>query len=114
MKIHAVKMLIAAAVCALLTYGLMSIDANSIKGTLGIGAFISMASTLALAIGVSFDRARTGANVRVVAVLFFIGALCLNTFFAFSGLSQISYIITCGIFFLLFVLIATALFEAKT
>lgn len=86
MRIHAVRMLIAAAVCALLTYGLMSIDANSIKGMLGIGAFVSLASTLALAIGVSFDSARTGANVRVVAVLFFVGALLLNTFFAFAGL----------------------------
>lgn len=114
MKIHSVNMLIAAAVCALLTYGLMSIDANSIKGTLGIGAFISLASTLALAVGVSFDRARTGTNVRVVAVLFFVGALCLNTIFAFAGFSQTSYIITCGVFFLVYVLIATALFEAKT
>ena len=113
MKIHATNFLIAAAVCALLTYGIMSIDANSMKATVGIGTFISLASTLALAIGVTFDNARTGTNLRVVAFLFFVGALLLNALFAFAGFSQTGYIITCGIFFLVYVLIANALFSAR-
>jgi hypothetical protein len=113
MKIHATNFLIAVAVCALLTYGIMNIDANAMKATTGVGAFISLASTLALAIGVSFDNGRVGTNMRVVAMVFFVGALLLNALFAFVGLSQTSYIITSGIFFLVYVLVANALFAAK-
>jgi hypothetical protein len=113
MKIHATNLLIAAAICALLTYGIISIEANAMKAATGIGSFISLASTLALAIGVSFDNARIGANMRVVAVLFFAASLVMNGLFAFAGFSQTIYIITCGILFLVYVLIANALFTAQ-
>lgn len=112
MKPHASHCLIAVAIAALLTYGLVNLDANAIKVAIGTGAFISLAGTLALAIGVSFDSPRTGTNLRVVASVFFMGALLLNGVFALAGFSQASYIITSGIFFLLFVLIANAIFTA--
>lgn len=113
MKIHATNLLIAAVICALLTYGIMSIEANTMKAATGVGTFISLASTLALAIGVSFDNARTGTNMRVVAMLFFAGSLILNALFAFAGFSQTIYIIACGILFLVYVLVANALFAAR-
>ena len=113
MKIHATNSLIAVTICALLVYGIISVDANVIKAATGFGAFLSLASTLVIAIGVSFDNGRTGANMKTLAFTFFLGALALNGLFAFAGFSQTSYVISCGIYFLLFVLLANALFSAK-
>jgi hypothetical protein len=113
MKVNAVNLLVAVAVSMLLTYGIMSIDANTMKATIGIGTFITLACTLGLAIGFSIDDERVGANLRVVATVFFLGALLLNVAFAFAGLSQTSYIISAGVLFLVYVLIANALFGAK-
>lgn len=113
MKIHATNALIALTICALLAYGIVSIDANAIKVQTGFGAFISLAGTLVIAIGVSFDNGRTGANMRTLAFTFFLGALALNGLFAFGGFTQTSYVITCGIFVLLYVLLANALLGAK-
>lgn len=113
MKIHATNSLIAVTICALLAYGIISVDANVVKATTGIGTFISLASTLVIAIGVSFDNGRTGANVRTLASTFFVGALALNGLFAFAGFSQTSYVITCGIYILLYVLLINALLSAE-
>lgn len=113
MKIHATNSLIAVTICALLAYGIISVDANAIKAATGFGAFISLACTLVIAVGVSFDNGRTGANMRTLASTFFIGGLALNSLFAFAGFSQTSYVITCGIYFLLYVLLINALFAAK-
>jgi hypothetical protein len=113
MRIHAINFLIAAVVSALLTYGIVSIDSNSMKGLIGIGSFIFLASTLAIAIGVSFENARTEVNVKIVAGIFFAAAFFLNLAFAFIPFSQTSYIITYGIIFLLYVLIANGIYAAK-
>jgi hypothetical protein len=109
MKIHAVNSLIAIAICALLVYGIVSADANLIKMATGFGAFISLASTLVLAIGVSFDNGRTGTNMRTLAFSFFVAALAMHGLFAFAGFSQATYVITCGVFVLVYVLLANAL-----
>lgn len=113
MKIHATNSLIAVTICALLAYGIISIDANAIRFPTGLGAFITLASTLVVAIGVSFDNSRTGANMRTLAATFFLIGLALHCLFALAGFSTTAYIITCGIYFLLYVLLANALFAAK-
>lgn len=113
MKIHATNSLIAVTICALLAYAIISIDANAIKASTGLGTFISLASTLVIAIGVSFDNSRTGATMRTLAGTFFAGGLALNCLFAFAGFSQTSYVIACAIYFLLYVLLANALFAAR-
>jgi hypothetical protein len=113
MKIHPLNCLVAVMFGALLTYGIVSIGSSAIKGTIGIGAFVFFASSLAIAAGVSFERSRTGTNVRIVSLVFFVAALLANLFFAVVAGSQTGYIVTCGLLFLLYVLIASAVFSAE-
>lgn len=113
MRIHLTNCLIALTICALLAYGIVSMDSNTIKAATGVGAFLSLAATLVVAIGLSFDNARVGTTMRTLALTGFVGALLLNGGFALAGLSQTSYVISCGIYFLLYVLLANGLFSAK-
>ena len=113
MKVHPVNLLIALAVSALLTYGIISIDSNVLKGAIGLGTFIFLASTLSLAIGTSFKNPRVGVNVKLVSVIFFIVALCLNLVFAFNSFTQTSYIITAAVIFLLYVLVANSIYGTR-
>ena len=113
MKVHAVNLLIAIAVSILLTYGIVSVDANVLKGAVGLGSFIFLVSTLTMAIGVSFGNPRVGVNVKLVSMIFFAIALCLNLMFAFISFSQTTYIITSGVIFFLYVLVANSIFEAR-
>lgn len=113
MKINSLNCLIALLIGALLTYGLVALDSNTMKGAIGIGAFIFLASTLTGAIGITFSEARIGVNVRILSFVFFIVALFINLFFAILTTSQTGYVVTCGIVFLIYVLIAQAIFSAK-
>lgn len=113
MKIHAVNLLIAIAISALLTFGFISIDANILKGAIGLGSFIFFASTLSMVIGVSFGNPRVGVNVKLVSTIFFVVALCLNLAFAYISFTQTSYIITSGVVFFLYVLLANSVYGAR-
>lgn len=113
MRVHPVNLLIATVIGALLTYGITSIDANAMKGTTAIGGFIFLAATLGTAIGVTFENGRAGVNLRVLSIVFFVAAFSLNMVFAMFSLSQTSYIIVSGICFLLFVLIANAVYSSR-
>lgn len=110
MKVHPVNLLAALVISGLLSFGLGSLDSNTMKATIGVGSFMFFAITLAMSIGFVFENARSGANVKVVSVVFFVAAILLNFVFGFFSLSQMSYIITSGIFFLLYVVIANAIF----
>jgi len=112
-RIHPVNILVAIVVGALLTYGITAFDANTMKLTIGVGSFVFMASTLGAAFGVTFENGRSGVNIRVVGTLFFVMAVALNLAFATLGLSQTSYIVTSGILFLVFVLVANAIYSAR-
>lgn len=113
MRIHAVNFVIAILAGALLTYGLTILDANVMKMTIGVGAFVFLSSTLAVAIGFDFDGARAGVNLKVVSFLFFFAGLLLNLVFALFAVSQATYVISCGILFLLYLLIAQSVFSAR-
>jgi len=113
MKIHPLNCLIAVMLGALLTYGIVAIDANTMKGTTGIGAFVFLSCTLTSALGITFEQVRTGINVRIVSLVFFAVALVTNLVFALLALSNTSYVITCGVLFLLYVMIAQMIFSAK-
>jgi hypothetical protein len=113
MRINPANALIAVLISALIAYGIVSADANTIKAASGFGSFVSLACTLVMAIGISFENGRTGANMRTLAFMFFIGALGLNCLYVFAGFSQTSYVITCSSYFLLYVFAANALFAAR-
>lgn len=113
MNFNPVNLLVAFVISALVTYGLTSVDSNSMKLAIGIGSFIFIASTLSFAFGVGFENERAGANIRVVSGVFSVVALLLNVFFSFTQFSHASYIITCGITFLIYVMIANGIYSVK-
>ena len=112
MSVHPVNLLISVVVSALLAYAIVLIGGDAITATVGVGSFITLASTLGLAIGVRYERGRVGTNVRLVSALFFAGLLVTNGAFSLIGHSQAAYVITTGIFFMVFVLIAHSLGSA--
>lgn len=113
MKVHPVNLLAAVVISALLTFGVTSLDSNTMKATIAIGSFVFLATTLSLGLGFTFANARAGLNVKVVSFVFFIGAVVLNLIFGFASFSQTSYIITSGVFFLLYVVVTNGLFGAR-
>ncbi|WP_295994903.1 hypothetical protein [Rugamonas sp.] len=113
MKIHPLNCLIAALLGALLAYAVAAIDSNVIKGSSAVGAFLSLSLTLAGALGISYADGRTGVNVRIVSFVFFIAALLVNLLWAWFALSQGSYVVTLSLVFLLYVLIAQAIYSTR-
>lgn len=112
MRIDAVNVLIALLVCALLTYGVTTLDANVIRLATGLGSFVFLGATLAVAIGVDSGNGRAGVNLKVVSWAFFVAGLLLNLAFALLATSATGYIICCGIVFLLYVLVARSVWAA--
>lgn len=113
MKINFVQTIIAIAVSLLIAYGLYSFHNSENKILLSAGSFVFLATTLVLSIGTSFSLPRTTTNVRVVSGIFFAVALISNLIFTFISFSIPIYIITNGILFLVFILIANSIYEAK-
>lgn len=113
MKINITNFVIAIAISALLTYGLWSIEGNSLRNTISVGSFMLLSSTLALMLGVSFHLPRAATNIKVVSGVFFGIGLLINATFALMTLSQASYIIASGIAFLSFVLVARSIYAAE-
>lgn len=112
MRIHALNIVIAVGISALLAYGLWQLGAGAIRGTVAVGGFAFLASTLTCAIALRYADARVGVSVRAVGWIFFVVALGLNLGFALAGASQPIYLITCGIAFLVFLLAANGVFSA--
>jgi hypothetical protein len=113
MKINFVQTIIAIAVSLLIAYGLYSFHDSENKILLSAGSFVFLAITLIFSIGTSFQLPRTTTNVRVVSGIFFAVALISNLIFTFVAFSVPSYVITNGIFLLVFILIAYSINKAK-
>jgi hypothetical protein len=93
MRVHPLNLLIALMVAGLLSFGLASADANAIKGTLAVGSFLLLGSTLGTALGMECFNQRAGV-------------------FCFGQFSQTSYVVVNGIFFLGFVLAGSSVASA--
>jgi hypothetical protein len=113
MRVHPLNLLIALMAAGLLTFGLASADANTIKGTLAVGSFLVLGSTLGAALGLECLDRRVGVNLRVLSGIFFGISLLLQLVFCFGGFSQTSYVIVNGIVFLGFVLAGSSLVGAR-
>jgi membrane protease YdiL (CAAX protease family) len=112
MRVHPLNLLIALMVAGLLSFGLASADANAIKGTLAVGSFLLLGSTLGTALGMECFNQRAGVNLRVVSSIFFAIGLLLQLVFCFGQFSQTSYVVVNGIVFLGFVLAGSSVASA--
>ena len=113
MRVHPLNLLIALMVAGLLTFGMASADANTIKGTLAVGSFLVLGSTLGAALGLECLNQRVGVNLRVLSSLFFGVGLVLQLVFCFGQFSQTSYVVVNGIVFLAFVLAGSSVTGAR-
>ena len=113
MKVHPVNTLIAVVVSILIVYGIFTIEGSAYKEHIAIGGFIFMVSTLVTAIGIRFTNGRKGSNIKLISIIFFVIALLINLTFSLVSLSLTSYIITSGLVFLLYLLIANSIYSVK-
>jgi hypothetical protein len=113
MRIHPLNLLIALLVSGLLTFGLATAEANTIKGTLAVGSFLMLATTLGTALGVQLDSQRVGVSLRVLSSAYFLAGLVLQLVFCFGQFSQVSYVVTNGVAFLSFLLFANMVYGAR-
>lgn len=113
MKIKAIPTIIAAAVSALISYGLYSwckTDGHEIL--LAIGGFVCLFITLTGCIGLHFEG-RTTTSTATVAGIFFVLMLISNVVFALVQFSTPLYIIVNGLLLLTMVLIIYSVSKAK-
>lgn len=111
MKINPVNSLIAVVLSALLAYALWSLD-GKLKYYIAVGAFVFFAGTLLPLIGASYENSRGSINLRVVSSVFFVLGLILNGVFGIFSLSATAYILSSAIAFLIYFLIANAVYNA--
>lgn len=113
MKPNPILLSISTAVAALLAYANFSIAPAGQALLLSIGSFILLSVTLGIAMGTSFEAARSGVSIKIVAFGFFFLSLVTNLIFAFTGYSNPVFIITNGLEFLLFTTISYLIFKTN-
>jgi len=112
MKVNPVNFLIAIAISALMAFGIWSLD-GELRNYVAVGSFVFLAGTLAPAIGLEYELARRAVNLRLLSIVFFVIGLVINTAFSLINLSSTTYTIVSAVVFLLYVLLANAIYSAK-
>jgi hypothetical protein len=113
MKVNILNVLIAIAVSALITYGLVNIEGSPMKWYVAVGSALLLCVTLIQMIGINFTYSRSGVNLRVVSSIFFVIALLNNLLYSFISFSEVSYFVTNGMILLLFFSISSSIYRAK-
>ncbi len=114
MKVNAPYSIIAVAIAALIAYGVYSFSRSENEVLLAIGSFLFVGFPLFLAMGISSPAKRSSANIKVLALVFFLIALAVNILFAcLSHFSTPLYIIINGITVLVFFLIYHSIHSTK-
>ena len=114
MKINVLYSIIAVCISALVGYGFYSFCRSENEWLMAIGSFLFIGFPLFLAMGVSSPAKRSSANMKVLAVVFFLLTLVINILFAcLSHFSVPLYIILNGITVLVFFLIYHSIYSTK-
>lgn len=112
MKINPVNSLVAVLLGALLAYALWSMG-GSIQNYIAVGSSVFFIGTLLPLIGGTYEHPRRAVNLRVVCGVFFALGIVINVLAALLDLSPTAYIIISALAFLIYVLIANAIYNAK-
>lgn len=114
MKIKAFPIILAAAISALLAYGLYALcKTPGQEALLAFGGFLCLFLPLASAVGVRFEQSRTSTNTAVLGWVFFLLLAISHTVFAFILFSTPAYVIVNGILLLAFLGVTYAIANAK-
>ena len=112
MKINPVNVFIAVLLAAVISYGLWSIG-GALHNYVAVGGFVFLAATLLPLLLGGYASERRGVNLRVVSGVFFFVALVLNSLFAVVDLSATLYIVVSAILFLIYLLLANSVYNAR-
>jgi hypothetical protein len=112
MRINSVNFLVAIAISALMAFGLWSLD-GELKNYVAVGAFVFLSGTLAPGIGIEYELARRAVNLRIASIVFFMIGLLINGAFSLINFSSTAYTIISAVVFLVYVLLANAIYSAK-
>ena len=107
MKINPILTAIAVLLSCVLTYMVYSLchDEEEYKALLCVCSFLSFASTLSVATGVSFLNARANVNIKITSLLCALILLISNISFALIGVSKSALIIITSLVLLLYLLL---------
>lgn len=113
MRINTIPFIIAFAISLLIAYAFYSFSVGDNKTLIAFGSFVFLLISSIFAISVSFDEPRTTTNIRIVSGIFFSIAIISNIIFTFVSFSIPIYIITNGIFLLIYLLIVYSIQKVK-
>ena len=114
MKVSVFPTLLSVILTAALTYLSYHIgreDENCVL--LAIGTAITVFSTLALAMSVSFDNERVGMSIKACSILFFIIMFIANLCFAWMGVNAPWYVILQTVLLVIYLFVVWKLSEIK-
>ena len=114
MKINIVLTTIILVLSALLGYWVYSVAEPDTHATLaGVLSAICMAIPLIMGFGVSYQTSAALVNVRTLSCCLFILMLILHFYYANTGISMPSYVLTNGIVLCVYTAVAYAILKSK-
>ena len=112
MKFNIINCVIALLISGLIVFSMWDLGSNVFKDLRAIIAIICLSTSSILAIGVLFDRARTGTNIKTVAGIFFITFFLIQFIFSIYTLPPSLYLGLTLILLLLMTLIVRAVYKS--
>ena len=106
MKINPFLLIVSIGISALLAFGLYTIHSGYYKELLAVVSFVLFSSTLGILFSFTSQAKGATANIKVLSITFFIIFLICNLLFSLVLFRYEFYIISNGILFLIFILIA--------
>lgn len=100
---------------ALIGWGISLLTDNPTQALIcGIGTFVSLSCTLALAFGVSYEYSRSGTNIKLIATIFTVVFIVSNLIFVLlHHVSVPAYVIVNGLLLSIFALLSRSVFKSK-
>lgn len=111
MKVNPILTAIAVLLSCVLTYMVYSLchDEEEYKALLCVCSFLSFASTLSVAMGVSFLNTRANVNIKITSLLCAVILFISNISFALIGVNESALVIITALVLLVFLLLVYVL-----
>ncbi len=113
MKLDKIYAGITTLLCLLIAYAFYSCATMSTKIMHTIGSFIFLMITGLGVFAAKFTEPKTTINIKTISIVFFIIGIILNMVSCIIKFSQPTYIITCGLFITIYILIAYSIERQK-
>ncbi|MEN9907599.1 MAG: hypothetical protein RLZZ540_740 [Bacteroidota bacterium] len=106
MKLNSITTIITFGICTLIAYAFYNYSPIETKTMLTIGSFLFLLVSGLGFLSVSFKQSRTTTNIKTISGIFFFIGLALSIVSSVFAFKEPTYIITLGLIFLVYILIA--------